>query len=65
LSQKTIKVLKFCFGFSLVYNTIGLSIAISGNLTPLIAAILMPISSISVVFLAVFSVRYLAKKITS
>ena len=62
-TRKTIHILKYCFSFSLLYNTIGLAIAISGNLTPLIAAILMPISSISVVFLAVISVQLLAKKI--
>lgn len=57
-STKTIKILKFCFGFSLLYNTIGLGFAITGNLTPLIAAILMPISSISVVILSVFLIQY-------
>lgn len=46
------KVLYVCFAFSVLYNTIGLGFAISGNLTPLVAAILMPISSITVVFLS-------------
>jgi Cu+-exporting ATPase len=53
-------VLKVCLAFSVAYNIIGLSFAISGNLTPLIAAILMPISSISVVFISTFLV-YLKK----
>lgn len=57
-SKKTIWVLKACFAFSITYNTLGLAIAITGNLTPLIAAILMPISSISVVALSVFLIRY-------
>lgn len=57
-SKKSIQVLKICFGFSITYNTIGLAIAITGNLTPLVAAILMPISSISVVALSVFLIRY-------
>lgn len=36
------------FILSLLYNTIGLSYAISGTLSPVIAAILMPASSISI-----------------
>lgn len=57
-SKKTIQVLKICFAFSITYNTIGLAIAITGNLTPLVAAILMPISSISVVALSVFLIQF-------
>ncbi len=57
-STKTIIVLKWCFAFSILYNTIGLGFAITGNLTPLIAAILMPISSISVVALSVFLIQF-------
>lgn len=53
-------ILKVCLAFSVSYNIVGLSFAISGNLTPLIAAILMPISSITVVFLSTFLV-YLKK----
>ena len=49
-------VLKVCLIFSLSYNVIGLSFAISGQLTPLVAAILMPISSITVVIISTFLV---------
>jgi P-type Cu+ transporter len=51
-------VLKVCLVFSLLYNTIGLSFAISGQLTPLVAAILMPISSITVVILSTVLVKF-------
>lgn len=44
-------VVKWSYVFSLFYNMIGLSFAITGNLQPLVAAILMPLSSISVVVL--------------
>lgn len=54
LSAYARTILFTCFGFSLAYNLIGLSFAISGNLTPLVAAVLMPISSISVVFISTF-----------
>lgn len=49
-------VLKICLSFSISYNLIGLSFAVSGTMTPLIAAILMPISSITVVGLSTFLV---------
>ena len=51
-------VLKICLLFSVSYNVVGLSFAISGNLTPLVAAILMPISSITVVLLSTLLVRF-------
>ena len=50
-------VLKFCLAFSIFYNIIGLSFAISGTLTPFVAAILMPTSSISVVLLSTFLIQ--------
>jgi len=37
------------FGLSFLYNIVGLSFAVSGNLTPLVSAILMPLSSVTVV----------------
>lgn len=43
------------FTISFLYNIIGVSFAVSGNLTPLFAAILMPLSSVSVVAFATFS----------
>lgn len=48
-AQYSKNVVKWSYVFSLFYNSIGLFFAVSGSLTPLIAAILMPLSSISVV----------------
>lgn len=42
-------IVKITFAISFMYNLIGLTFAVSGQLSPLFAAILMPISSISVV----------------
>lgn len=58
LSKQSIKVLKVCFSFSLLYNLIGLSFALTGTLSPLVAAILMPISSITVVFISTLLVQF-------
>ncbi len=48
-SKKVIRVVFIAFGISFLYNIVGLSFAVSGQLTPLVSAILMPISSVTVV----------------
>lgn len=50
------------FAVSFIYNAIGLGFAVQGMLSPIIAAILMPLSSISVVVFATLSTNLLAKK---
>lgn len=52
------RVLRTCLFFSLSYNIIGLYFACTGQLTPLVAAILMPLSSISVVLISTFLSLY-------
>lgn len=52
-SKTSINIVKVSFLLSMVYNFIGVGWAISGNLSPVFAAILMPVSSISVVGFAV------------
>jgi len=49
LSKEAVRIVKWTFGISFFYNVIGLSFAVTGHLSPLVAAILMPISSITVV----------------
>lgn len=51
-SQRGMTLVKLSFLFSILYNLIGLIFAVTGNLRPVVAAILMPISSISIVILA-------------
>ncbi len=51
-AKNSIRVVKVCFTASLVYNTIGFSVAASGALSPLFAALLMPASSLTVVGIA-------------
>lgn len=50
------------FIVSFSYNVVGLSFAVQGLLSPVIAAILMPISSFSVVLLGTLGPHYLANK---
>jgi len=61
-SKTAYKLLITSYVFSFVYNAIGLSLAFFGYLSPVVAAVFMPFSSISVVLFAVVSTNYVAKK---
>jgi P-type Cu+ transporter len=61
LAKTSTVILKTGFVISFAYNAIALSFAVSGHLTPLVAAILMPISSISVVGFTSLAVNFVAK----
>ncbi len=62
-SRKAMKIIKLSFVLSLFYNIIGLYFAVSGQLQPVIAAILMPLSSISVVAFATIMTNLIGKKL--
>jgi Cu+-exporting ATPase len=61
LAKGSQKIIMATFVISLTYNIIGLTFAVQGTLAPVIAAILMPISSISIVLLATLSTSLIAK----
>jgi Cu+-exporting ATPase len=61
-SKFSIKVIIASFIFSFLYNIIGLAFAVNGLLSPIIAAILMPVSSVSVVLFAVISTNLYARR---
>lgn len=61
-SQQSMNIIIASFVISLLYNTIGLGFAITGHLSPLVAAILMPLSSISVMVFTFLTTRYYARK---
>jgi P-type Cu+ transporter len=52
-------VISLCFTVSLAYNAVGLGLALTGRLTPLATAILMPVSSLTIVALSVGLMRRL------
>lgn len=62
LSKKSVCIVWICFAISFFYNILGLSFAISGNLNPFVAAILMPISSITVVLFTSVSTWWITRK---
>jgi Cu+-exporting ATPase len=63
LSKKAITTIKMSFVLSLLYNVVGLSFAITGNLLPLVAAIIMPLSTITIVSFVTVMSNYYSRKL--
>lgn len=61
-SKSAVKIIHQSFAISLTYNIIGIGFAISGSLTPLVAAILMPLSTITIISFTSIAVHLAAKK---
>ncbi len=63
ISKSAIKVIKLSFVLSFIYNILGLYFAVTGQLSPVVAAILMPLSSISIVVFTTASTNLLGKRL--
>lgn len=63
-SKAAIKTIKWSFVLSFFYNIIGLYFAVTGQLSPVVAAILMPLSSISIVVFTTIATNLLGRKLT-
>ncbi len=55
-------IIKMSFLLSFAYNIVGVSLAVQGILSPVICAILMPLSSISVVVFTTLSTNFIAMR---
>jgi Cu+-exporting ATPase len=55
------RIVHISFAISSLYNLVGIGIALSGALSPVVAAILMPASSVSAVAFATFATRLAGK----
>ncbi len=62
-SRASVRVIIAGFVLSILYNSIGLGFAVTGKLSPLVSAILMPLSSITVVAFATFTTNLVGIKI--
>lgn len=62
LSHKAIFIIKMSFALSLLYNVVGLVFAVTGNLLPLVAAIIMPLSTITIVSFVTFMSNYFSNR---
>ncbi len=63
LSKSAIKIVKWSFVLSFMYNVVGVSFAVSGRLEPVIAAILMPLSSISIVVFTTIATNWTSRNL--
>ncbi len=62
MAQKGVTAVRRTLLLSFVYNLIGVGIAVQGLLTPIVSAILMPLSSVSVVLAVLWGTTYAAHK---
>lgn len=61
-AKAAMKTIKLSFGIASIYNLIGIYFAVQGVLSPLIAAILMPISTVTILTFTSIRTRYYARK---
>jgi Cu+-exporting ATPase len=62
-SKNAMRTIYMSFGFSLLYNVVGLTYAVTGNLLPIVAAIIMPLSTITIVsFVTIMSNIFARRK---
>lgn len=62
VSKATQKMILIGFIYSIVFNIVGISYAVTAELSPMIAAILMPLSSWGIILIAYIGVRYYNRK---
>ena len=62
LSKDGLKIIKISFAIAIAYNGVGLYYAVQGTLYPLVAAVLMPISTITIISFTSVATRYFARK---
>jgi len=61
LARRSVRIVRLCFGISAAYNLVGVGIAAAGVLSPMICAVLMPVSSVSVVLAACGATTWAAR----
>lgn len=61
-ARRSVRVVYASFALSLVYNATGLTFAANGLLSPLVSAILMPLSSFTVISFALLATRLAAAR---
>jgi Cu+-exporting ATPase len=62
-ARRSVGIVRASFIISAVYNAIGISIAAQGLLSPVVCAILMPLSSVTVVAFACGAAAWHARKL--
>lgn len=62
ISKVSIRIVKFSFLISFMYNIVGIMFAVSGQLSPIIAAVLMPLSSLTVVLFCIIATNFFSSR---
>ncbi len=62
-TKRCVTVIHSSFGISVLYNLVGLYFAVQGTMSPLVAAILMPLSSVTVVSFTTGLTNIFAKRL--
>lgn len=61
-AKQSLRVVRAAFWISAAYNLVGVAIAASGKLSPVVCAILMPVSSVTVVAFACGAAAWLGRR---
>ncbi|MFD2872931.1 heavy metal translocating P-type ATPase [Mucilaginibacter ximonensis] len=61
-SKDAVGIIHCSFFISLTYNLVGLSYAVSGTLSPLVAAVLMPLSTATIISFTTLATHFMAKR---
>ncbi|MBS1782219.1 MAG: heavy metal translocating P-type ATPase metal-binding domain-containing protein [Bacteroidetes bacterium] len=62
LARSSGRMINFAFVVSILYNLIGLTISVQAKMSPMIAAILMPLSTLSIVLISTGLSAFVAKR---
>ena len=62
-ARQTISLVYGTFFLSILYNLVGLAFALTGHLSPLVAAILMPLSSVTIVLVSSLGATIILRRV--
>ncbi|HLP20071.1 MAG TPA: heavy metal translocating P-type ATPase metal-binding domain-containing protein [Chitinophagales bacterium] len=62
VARNSMTVIKFSFAISLLYNCVGIYFAAQGTMSPIVAAILMPLSSVSIIAFTTLGSAYISNR---
>ena len=63
LSKLSVRIIHMSFVLSLLYNIVGLSFAVTGNLLPIVAAVIMPLSTITIISFVTAASNFYARRL--
>ncbi|MBS1611317.1 MAG: hypothetical protein JST49_00690, partial [Bacteroidetes bacterium] len=61
-AHDSINIIKASFVISILYNLVGIFFAVQGTMSPIVAAIIMPISSVTIILFTTAGSYFAAKR---